>query len=115
MESKDEILADFIGQRIYSHGNSDSAIQWTFVFCDGYYPTVKTMKFSSDWQWIIHVCKKAKDIHYKVANGPSLYRQIELSLLTLNIKNVNDSCFKFIANYNKNENRNKKALSGNGH
>lgn len=110
MKLKDELLADFVGERRPYDGSSQTAQQWNFIFCDGYYPSINTMKFHKDWDWIIHVCKKAKDIHYKCANGPRLYREIELSLLTLDIKKVNDSCLKFITNYNENENRNKKNL-----
>lgn len=119
MKLKDELLADFIGERRKWDNSSSTAQQWNFIFCDGFYPTINTMKFHNDWQWMIPVCKKAKDVHYKIANGPRLYREIELALLTLDIQTVNKACLKFIEQYNlhqtKYENRNQKNVSGNRH
>lgn len=95
-----ELLADFVGKRDGKPSKGYKQ-QWTFKFCDGFWPTVDTMKFDTSFDWIIPVIQKAKDLHYKVANGPQLYRKIELALQTLDIKKCVLECSRFIDNYNK--------------
>lgn len=92
---REKILADFVGKRI------NDTPQWEFKFCDGFWPRIETMKFDSSFDWIIPVVRKAKDVHYKVAGGPQLYRKIELELLKLDIKKVVSACITFIETYNK--------------
>jgi hypothetical protein len=68
-QNEDELIADFIGKRLpkssYCDGN-----QWTFKFCEGYYPTLKTMKFQTSWDWLMPVWIK---INTDVANWEGCY------------------------------------------
>lgn len=100
MKDINELLADFVGAR---NGKPSEGYkqQWTFKFCDGFWPTVDTMKFDTSFDWIIPVIRKAKEIHYKVPSGQQLYRKIELALERLDISQCVDECVRFIEAYNQ--------------
>ena len=66
MEQRDAIISNFIGEKLWSKEElSDGRPQqWKFKFCDGYYPSLDTMKFSTSWDWLMPVVIKIKEIGY---------------------------------------------------
>lgn len=59
-KTENELIADFIGKRKWNNDQlkNGQEQQWDFSFCDGYYPTLKTMKFQTSWDWLMPVVKK---------------------------------------------------------
>jgi hypothetical protein len=53
------------------------------------------------WDKVISVVQKIRGTHYGVANGPQLYRLVELSVLRLDLSEVIGNCIKFINAYNE--------------
>lgn len=81
-----EIIAEFMGDLKLTKVKDDKIIPYIPDYCI--------------WETIIPVVGKCKDTHYKVANGPQLYRKIELALLTLNLQKVIRACLDYINAYN---------------
>ncbi len=52
------ILADFIGKRLAKSTLEGTEQQWTFPFCNGFYPSISTLKFDKDWNWLIPIYSK---------------------------------------------------------
>lgn len=56
MEVQTLAIADFIGEKLYTREQLKDIgciQQWKFPFCDGYYPTLDTMKFHTSWDWLM--------------------------------------------------------------
>lgn len=58
MKTNDELIADFIGRRLSPEG------MWEFSFCDGFYPTLKIMKFKTSWDWLMPVVQRIEILGY---------------------------------------------------
>lgn len=72
MKSNDELIADYIGKRRKISNLQNDSQQWDFPFCNGFYPTLETMKFKTSWDWIMPVIEKISkdyDINIKFYNG----------------------------------------------
>ena len=59
MENKDKLIADWIGTRLKKSSGDQ---QWALPFCDGYWPTLKTMKFRSSWDWLMPVIERIQSL-----------------------------------------------------
>lgn len=57
---KDRLLANFVGTVTGTSllNRDEDQYQWSFPFCDGYYPSLNTMKFDKSWDWLIPVYSK---------------------------------------------------------
>lgn len=108
MSTNDLLLADFIGHRLPSINpgrlpgeETPISQQWSFPFLDEGHVSLRNMKFDESWDWLFPCIKKAKDLHYKLANGQLLYRKIELALMRLYLDEAREALIHFIAEYNK--------------
>lgn len=83
-KDKDRLLANFIGSVTGSSiRNHPDHYQYNFPFCDGYYPSLDTMKFDKSWDWLIPVYEKWNDEFIKAKYTPDDYhnRGITLNIL----------------------------------
>lgn len=84
---KDRLLANFIGSVTeISIRNHPDFYQWSFPFCNGYYPSLDTMKFDKSWDWLIPVYSKW--VH-EIWHGSYSYipdRIIEFTILIMDEK-----------------------------
>lgn len=89
---KDRLLADFIGtiteSSIHRH---KTEYQWNLPFCEGYYPSLDTMKFNQSWDWLIPVFKEWNKRFLSSSYTPEEYsaRGITLNIINSDILNNN--------------------------
>lgn len=107
MKTENEILADFIGKRL---PKSSSDQQWQFPFCDGYFPTEKTMKFDTSWDWVMAVVYKISELWVPAAED-GFQKSINLRIhkiskiqLTSHIQQVKKELVVFVKWYNDQKN-----------
>lgn len=66
MKTDDELIliADFLGKRKYPKEQLKDGReqQWDLPFCDGYWPSVATMKFQTSWDWLMPAVEKIAKI-----------------------------------------------------
>ena len=102
----DEILADFIGVRVK---NSSISQQWSFIFCDGYYPSISLMKFHKSWDWLKPIIDKIWKLRYESdlskiertrAEIDDQFGKILNTPIWADIRQVYKDCLTFVKWYN---------------
>lgn len=71
---------------------------WFSVFSDHPDP-IQNLNFDTDWESIIPVCVKCKEIHNENERMVNAHNDVCHQLLTLNITNVYNSIINFIKEY----------------
>lgn len=105
MKAHNELLADFVGKRL-STPSEGFEQQWEFPFCDGYYPTLKTMKFDTSRDWVMAVVYKISEL-WVPAEEDGFQKSINLRIhniskiqLTSHIQQVKKELVTFLKWYN---------------
>lgn len=62
----DQLIADFIGERLPKSTLQGATQQWKFTFCDGFYPDFANMHFKDKWDWLMPVVDKIESMGYFV-------------------------------------------------
>lgn len=106
----DQLIADFIGERLPKSTLQGATQQWKFAFCDGFYPDLANMHFKDKWDWLMPVVEKIESLGYfvminrwtSVYQGPAHDRK-ELFTLSSESKILNTYrvIVKFIRWYNE--------------
>lgn len=83
---KDRLLANFVGTvtRTSLLNRDEDQYQWSFPFCNGYYPSLDTMKFDKSWDWLIPVYSKWRETFLKGKYTPSEYHDYNISINIIN-------------------------------
>lgn len=94
LEKANELIADFIGERLKP--STLGPQQWKFPWCEGYFPSTRSMRFHESFDWVIPVYRKIQKECHMTANGPRELMRLQDAILEADPSKCMISMVKFI-------------------